>query len=290
MTNNKQHERLHFFHSLNLIMHVPTKCELHWHSSTEILFCPEDMPCTEPPKIYVDQQTYEMKPGDVLMIWASEMHSVEYNSAANGLIGIQFPSSLLTDLPEFASYAHLFRTYHLISREDPATAELALYMHKKMHEIVELRKNKAVFHGVQELICLYEFFMQFGNFLQDTLLPREFLEKQGNSRTIDKINMACRYISENCDRELTLESVADQAGFSACYFSRVFKQTTNSNFVEYLTKQRLKHAQALLADSDIPITNVAMESGFKSISTFNRVFQKYKGCSPSEFKKHYLNG
>ena len=36
------------------------------------------------------------------------------------------------------------------------------------------------------------------------------------------------------------------------------------------------------------ITSIAMESGFKSISTFNRVFQTYKGCSPSEFKKHYL--
>ena len=287
MTNNKKPERIFFPQPINVIRNVPTKYELHWHHFTEMLFYPMDAPVGITPKIIIDQTVYEMKPGDTLLIWSSEMHSVESNGN-NMLVGIQFASSLLTELPEFASCSHLFRNYHLISHDDPQMEYLAEYMHVKLRQIVDVRESQTAFHGVEELICVFELFMQFGLQLQKTLLPKDLLSHQGNYRTFDKINAACRYIAENCDKDLTLDGIADQVGFSSCYFSRVFKQTIQCNFVEYLTLQRLKRAQNLLADSDAAITTSAMESGFKSISTFNRVFQKYKGCSPSEFKKHFL--
>ena len=287
MTNNKKPERFYFPQPINVIPVVPTKYGLHWHHFTEMIFYPMDAPGKSYPKIVVDQTVYEMHPGDTLLIWSSEMHAVESN-ADTSLLGIQFSSSLLTDLPEFASYAHLFRNYHLIRRNDPEMEYLAEYMHAKLSQLVDVRKSQSLFHGVEELICVYELFMEFGSFLQNTLLPKDPTILQGTNRTIDKINAACRYIVENCDKDLTLDGVADHVGFSSCYFSRVFKQTIQCNFVEYLTLQRLKRAQNLLADSDSAITTIAMESGFKSISTFNRVFQKYKGCSPSEFKRHYL--
>ncbi|MBQ1848943.1 MAG: helix-turn-helix transcriptional regulator [Lachnospiraceae bacterium] len=287
MTNNKKPEHIYFPQPINVIPSVPTKYELHWHHFTELIFYPMNSHSTSVPKIIVDQVVYELHPGDTLLIWSSEMHSVESNGD-NALLGIQFPSSLLTDLPEFASYSHLFRNYHLIRRDDGEMEFLAEYMHEKLHQIVSVRNAEAPFHGVEELICVYELFMQFGIFLQNSILPKDVAARQGNTRTIDKINAACRFIAENCDKDLTLDSIADQVGFSSCYFSRVFKQTIQCNFVEYLTLQRLKRAQNLLADTDDAITTIAMESGFKSISTFNRVFQKYKGCSPSEFKRHYL--
>ncbi|MBE5863112.1 MAG: helix-turn-helix transcriptional regulator [Lachnospiraceae bacterium] len=287
MTNNKKQERFYFPQPINIIPTVPTKYELHWHHFTEMIFYPLDAYAKATPRIVIDQTVFEMHPGDTLLIWSSEMHAVESN-ADSPLIGIQFSSSLLTDLPEFASFSHLFRNYHLIRHDDPEMEYLSEYMHAKLRQIVEVRKSQAPFHGVEELICIYELFMQFGRHLQNTLLPNDPTLLQGNNRTIDKINIACRYIAENCDKDLTLDSIADQVGFSSCYFSRVFKQTIQCNFVEYLTLQRLKRAQNLLADTDNAITTIAMESGFKSISTFNRVFQKYKGCSPSEFKKHYL--
>lgn len=287
MTNNKKPEHIYFPQPINVIPSVPTKYDLHWHHFTEMIFYPLDAHSTSIPKVIIDQTVYEMHPGDTLLIWSSEMHSVESNGDA-ALLGIQFASSLLTDLPEFASYSHLFRNFHLIRHDDPEMEALADYMHLKLKQIVDVRHSQALFHGVEELICVYELFMQFGYYLQNSLLPKDNAIRQSNNRTFDKVNAACRYISENCDKDLTLDSIADQVGFSSCYFSRVFKQTIQCNFVEYLTLQRLKRAQNLLADSDAAITTIAMESGFKSISTFNRVFQKYKGCSPSEFKKHYL--
>lgn len=287
MTNNKQPEKMYFSEPVNLIPEVPSRYEPHWHKFTEILIYPPNSDSRIFPRISIDQNIFQMHPGDVLFIWSSEMHSVEVNNSKS-LIGLQFPAHLLTDIPELASFSHLFRTYHLISYEDPQMYPLAEYIQSQAQRIVQLRRDSSSFHSVKELICVYEIFIRFGTHLQATLLPRDLSSKPGNGRTIDKINQACRYIVENCDKELSLEVIAEQTEFSACYFSRVFKQTMNCNFVEYLTMQRLKRAQALLADTDMPITNIAMESGFRSISTFNRVFRKYKGCAPSEFKEHYF--
>ncbi len=287
MTNNRQPEKMYFSEPINLIPEVPSRYEPHWHKFTEILIYPPKPDSHDSPRISVDQNLFQMQPGDILFIWSSEMHSVEVNNDKS-LIGLQFPANLLTDIPELASFSHLFRTYHLISYADPQMYPLAEYIQSQVQKIVELRSDSSSFHSVKELISVYEIFIRFGTHLKSTLLPLEISNKQGNCRTIDRINQACRYIVENCDKDLTLESIAEKAEFSACYFSRVFKQTMNCNFVEYLTMQRLKRAQSLLADTDLAITNIAMESGFRSISTFNRVFRKYKGCAPSEFKKHYF--
>ena len=287
MTNNKNKEYLYFPQPVNVIPVVPVKFDSHWHHFTEILYYPTDHHSKAYPRITIDQVTYEMHPGDTLLIWSSELHSVESNPN-NALIGIQFAASLLTDLPEFASCSHLFRNHHLISSEDPQLKPLADFMQEKLSQIVEIRRSEPPFHGIKELICLCELFIQFGISLQTTLSDGEGANASSGNRTFDKINTACRYISENCEKDLTLDSIASQIGFSSCYFSRVFKQTVQCSFVEYLTMQRLKRAQNLLADTDEAITTIAMEAGFNSVSTFNRVFQKYKGCSPSEFKKRYL--
>ena len=78
------------------------------------------------------------------------------------------------------------------------------------------------------------------------------------------------------------------AGFSPNYFSRMFKETTGYNFVEYLMIERVRKAQRYLGDDSIPITEVAYLSGFKSISTFSRVFHQIKNCSPSQFRKYMV--
>ena len=95
------------------------------------------------------------------------------------------------------------------------------------------------------------------------------------------------YIQEHCEEPLTLDSIANYVGFSPCYFSRYFKKVTSYNFVEYLMMQRVKRMQMLLTNNSLSITDAAYQAGFKSISTLNRVFRQYSGCSPSEYRKYY---
>lgn len=246
------------------------------------------------PLLHINQTAYRMNPGDILFIWPGEMHEIVENGDS-GLTGLQFSVALFDELPDFTPFFHFFRSFHQIScSEQP---ELAGRIMAHIRRMLSALESGDTFSGVRTVICLYEMFMDFGNYIKN-MLPveaspgtggeRKPFEKISTVRTFEKISAACGYIIDNCEHELTLESAAAYAGSSACYFSRIFKQFTNYNFVEYLALQRIKRAQRLLADPDKSVTEIAYQAGFKSISTFNRVFRQYRGCSPSEYRKYYL--
>ena len=74
------------------------------------------------------------------------------------------------------------------------------------------------------------------------------------------------------------------AGISRDYFSRIFKNVTGMNYNKWLNMIRLEKATELLANQEMTLTEIAMQSGFQSISSFNRVFREEKGMSPDEYR------
>ena len=81
-----------------------------------------------------------------------------------------------------------------------------------------------------------------------------------------------------------MEMVDEHSGFSKLHFSRLFKKYTNTTFYDYLILKRIQAAEQLLADADLSITEVALRTGFSSISTFNRTFKRKKNCTPREYR------
>lgn len=288
METRNTYENIHFSGTINVILadSFPQVFPPHWHKYVEIVALPETCNIKRPPALRVNQTAYEINPGDILFIWPGEVHETVENRD-HGLIGLQFSATVLKELPDFTPFFNIFRTFHHICHLD--MPELSQRMLAHIKQIHSIQQNQGTFSGVETVICLYEMFMDFGNHIQNTILKDVTPYPSGGSgTTIEKIIMACNYITDNCEHEITLESAASYIGFSPCYFSRIFKKVTNYNFVEYLTLQRIKRAQMLLSDSDIAITELSYQSGFKSISTFNRVFRQYRGCSPSEYRKYYL--
>ena len=110
------------------------------------------------------------------------------------------------------------------------------------------------------------------NFNDDSVYMEKFIE-------------ICDYIGAHCSEDLNLETISHMSGFSKFHFSRLFKEYTDYNFSDYLCIRRIKAAEALLEDPDYSITEVALNSGFASISTFNRIFKQKKGITPSEYRK-----
>ena len=94
------------------------------------------------------------------------------------------------------------------------------------------------------------------------------------------------YIDSNYQEDLTLEQVANYIGFSKYHFSRLFEQHTNTTFYDYLSHKRIQAAQALLT-MDIPITDIAFQTGFNNLTTFCRCFKKVTNCSPSEYRNKF---
>ncbi|MBR6396098.1 MAG: helix-turn-helix transcriptional regulator, partial [Lachnospiraceae bacterium] len=101
---------------------------------------------------------------------------------------------------------------------------------------------------------------------------------------INKFLNVCNYINDHYAEDIDADTLASIAGFSRFHFSRLFKQYTGSTYYEYLTKKRIEMAERYLISPELSITEVAMRSGFNSLSTFNRVFKSALGCTPSEYK------
>lgn len=99
-----------------------------------------------------------------------------------------------------------------------------------------------------------------------------------------RFNDLLAYIDDHYMDAITLEGTASLMGFSKFHFSRLFKDYTGYTFCDYLNYRRIKATEDLLPYTEIPITDIAMQVGFSSISTFNRLFRTYKKCSPSEYR------
>jgi AraC-like DNA-binding protein len=95
---------------------------------------------------------------------------------------------------------------------------------------------------------------------------------------------ARRYIKEHSSEELSLTKVAKAVNISANYLSEEFKQVTGVNFVRYIAHTRFDHACDLLRNPKLRISEIAFATGFQSLSQFNRVFKRFSGKSPTQYR------
>ena len=95
------------------------------------------------------------------------------------------------------------------------------------------------------------------------------------------------FLRENCGRikPVTLKDCAAALGFNPSYLSGMFSLRTGAPFHRYLLNLRLKKAEWLLVSGEMPVSEVALQSGFSSDKTFYRVFREQYGLSPGDYRK-----
>ena len=101
-----------------------------------------------------------------------------------------------------------------------------------------------------------------------------------------KILKACRFIEENYTEKVSLREVAKMLEMSPSYLSERFREVTHVPFVEYVARMRYEKARQLLGQGEKRISEIAFAAGFQSLSQFNRVFRKFAGKSPSDYRAH----
>jgi AraC-like DNA-binding protein len=109
-------------------------------------------------------------------------------------------------------------------------------------------------------------------------------EKTKRLEQMERLDKVLKYIENDYGSEISLQSAAEVSGFSVTYFSRFFKEATGTNFVDYVHTFRANVAMSMLSNNDESVTEIAFRSGFNSIETFNRVFKKVTGSTPSVFR------
>lgn len=276
---NNAEEQVDYNHNTShrIWMNEQTDCyDSHWHRAMEIICPVENFYDVE-----TDNESYRVNPGEILLIPPGEIHKLnapEFGKRFIYLMNI----SLISKLKGFAGIQSILSHPLLITKETYPKIYDDVY--QLLLQIRNEYFNSAEYAELTIQALLLNMFVKIGDNHNNAeeLFPNVRLYKQ--KEYVQKFNMALEYIDKHYMEDVTLEEVADQIGFSKYHFSRLFKQYTDYTFCDYLTYRRIKVAEEYLASPDYSITEVAMQSGFSSISTFNRLFKQQKGCTPSEFR------
>lgn len=111
---------------------------------------------------------------------------------------------------------------------------------------------------------------------------------KANEKASHIILKARAFIDRNFHRDLTLEEVSREVHVSPYYFSKLFKEQTGDNFINYLTLRRVETAKQLLADGRRNIKTICNEIGYNDPNYFSRLFKRFEGVTPTEYREQVL--
>jgi AraC-like DNA-binding protein len=124
---------------------------------------------------------------------------------------------------------------------------------------------------------------------ESTFLASEGFSPQAPCTENNRIQVAYGHIFKHFDNpELKIGDVADQLNMTDSAFSHFFKQYAFRNFTQFLIDVRIGHACKLLLNTDETVNQISFKSGFNNLANFNRLFRKYRACTPLEYRRRYL--
>ena len=259
--------------------------KMHWHSYGEIIL-------VGPGKtnIYmVNQKRYDLVEGDFVLAWPMEMHGIVDADREQSLV-IQFGNSFMNSLFDLQRIMHFYKNLHVVCKNShPELAaelkELTLEMKNIFFSNDNNKELKCCMLLMRFMLTLDEHRKEFAPELDPNAI---------NGYTDDvmrRMMMVTDYIKNNLTADdLSQSAMAEMAGISKDYFSRIFKNLTGMNYSKWLNTVRIEKAIELLSQKNMTLTEVAMMSGFQSIPSFNRVFREDKGMAPGEYRNLFIGG
>lgn len=251
---------------------------VHWHDAIEIIMAMKNTYI-----VNVCGKNYYIREGDVLIIPSGDLHSMP--AVPGRRLIFQCDNSILGDLPALESLMRGITTPMLITPE--FDKELNISSKKLMLDIFALYTSKSELADVRIYMCVLNLLLG----LREYQIEQQKVLMDCDDDKIDEYNEkfgnVLKYIDSNYMYDISLDQLAGVAGYSKYHFSRIFKQYNSMSYLQYINARRTKAAEQLLLDPELPITEVAMRSGFKSLTTFNRVFKDIKHCTPTDYKKLY---
>jgi AraC-like DNA-binding protein/quercetin dioxygenase-like cupin family protein len=250
----------------------------HWHAQVEVnfVFCGTL-------EYHMHGHSLALKAGDVCLFWGGLPHQVVDTSDDAFFIAIHLPLVHFFRLRLPSELTHkLMHGASLVSDVADPTDQLNFERWSTYMRSDHPGRRE---HGVDELLLRIER-MQFE--------PHRLIEPAGlveglaepiDMQSFHNIGQICAFITENFREDIDSVDIASSADIHPKYAMSVFKKSTGMTLNEYVNLLRLSYAQAMLMREDGNVLRVAMESGFGSLSAFNKSFRKIAGKSPSDFRR-----
>ena len=250
---------------------------VHWHDEFEIIYVKSGLLT-----VSISGESYIGKAGDAFVVSPGNLHlmgsqtgTVDYFTFLFPLKYISFRTDDMLDdkLLEPLNSGHLMIC--------PRVKDTAKELCEQLIEIYEAKKDESeskITTQVRTKIILLQFILEMwkkGFVIENDTSGRNIVEKEMVS-----------YIQQNFTGKISLREFGEQFHLSEKYISRYFKEHFHITLSQYVTYLRLEHAKQLLQDTDIPVTDVAMQSGYQNVSYFIRSFQKAYAVSPLKYRKN----
>ena len=162
----------------------------------------------------------------------------------------------------------------------------------KVPVIKEENLSQDIEYAINQLVKQEEYNGRLAKAYMQMILAHVFTDMEIISKESvgadDIIYKAVEYVAKNFRDEITLEKMAYDLCVSKYVLSRMFAKTFHCNFNKYVNGIRLNYAQVILQDSKESITNIALDCGFESQRTFNRVFKERFKMTPREFRNRSM--
>ena len=250
---------------------------VHWHDEFEIIYVRSGFLT-----VSISGESYIGKTGEAFVVSPGNLHlmgsqtgTVDYYTFLFPLKYISFRTDDMSDekLLEPLNSGHLMIC--------PRVKDTAKELCEQLIEIYEAKKDESeskITTQVRTKIILLQFILEMwkkGFVIENDTSGRNTVEKEMVS-----------YIQQNFTGKISLREFGEQFHLSEIYISRYFKEHFHITLSQYVTYLRLEHAKQLLQDTDIPVTDVAMQSGYQNVSYFIRSFQKAYAVSPLKYRKN----
>ena len=166
--------------------------------------------------------------------------------------------------------------------------QLSLRIIKKIYEVYDgSGKKSGVFKNMDELIAMSSA-EEIEVYLKKTVayLVGRLSDGEGKKRLSKAMEIGLSRLCQRYAENISLDSIAEDAGLSGKYFSRIFKREMGIDFSKYLTDYRMKKAAQKLLETDRSIAEICREVGIPDSAYFGSVFKKYYGMTPGQWRKN----
>ena len=223
------------------------------------------------------------------------------------MLGPNLPHLWRSDKPYFEPYSTL-RTQGIVIYFTENFLGDTFFQHQEMGLLRELlqnaRRGLAWSGNVQERAIQslrqihktpagFERVLAFLSLLHDlSLTSNQFITSLGYTNTAkpsetDRIQLVHNYVLGHFHDHINLDTVADLAGMTPSAFCRYFRMRANKTFSDFVAEVRVGNACKLLMDGSLSVTQVSYESGYRTLSNFNRQFKEVTGQTPSSYVRTY---
>ncbi len=258
--------------------HPRYQMPFHWHNEWELIRVLDGSL-----RIHVDDEQYNARKGDILLLRGGVLHG-------------GMPTECVYECLTFDLYG-LFRTLDMVKKSlrpfyrqqmickcwFPAGACRAVS--QTVDALMSAFRNPHP-ADCRELITIGSVSALFAYILQNGLSEPAAEKSNGSNHRIGQIKSVLEYIEQNYGSALTLDSLAAVAGMNPKYFCRVFHSLTHQSPMEYVNYYRIEQAAWQLDNPRNTITAVGLECGFAESSYFTKVFKKFKGVTPKEYRRN----